>query len=108
MDDFGTGYSSLSYLRRLPINKIKIDQTFIRNLDDKNQAIVSTIITLANNLQIDVIAEGVELEEHVDFLKKNNCFLAQGFLFSKPIPKEELIKTFDPYSNVEKLESVLL
>ncbi len=92
MDDFGVGYSSLSYLRRLPINKLKIDQSFIRNLDTKNQAIVSTIITLARNLQIDVIAEGVEREEHVDFLKKHNCFQAQGFLFSKPIPKDELSK----------------
>ena len=90
MDDFGIGYSSLSYLRRLSINKLKIDQSFIRNLDTKNKAIVSTIITLARNLQIDVIAEGVEQQEHVDFLKKHNCFQAQGFLFSKPMPKEEL------------------
>lgn len=90
MDDFGVGYSSLSYLRRLPINKLKIDQSFIRNLDPKNQAIVRTIITLARNLQIDVIAEGVESAEHVEFLKKHNCFQAQGYLFSKPIPMEEL------------------
>ena len=90
MDDFGTGYSSLSYLRRLPINKLKIDQSFIRNLDEKNQAIVRTIITLAKNLQMDVIAEGVELAEHADFLKQNDCILAQGYLYSKPLPKEEL------------------
>ena len=77
----GSGYSSLSYLRNCPINKLKIDQSFIRNLDAKNQAIVRTIITLANNLQIDVIAEGVERSEHVDFLKKHNCFQAQGYLF---------------------------
>ena len=94
MDDFGTGYSSLSYLRRLPINKLKIDQSFIRNLDVKNQAIVRTIITLANNLQMDVIAEGVELIEHVDFLKIHECFLAQGYLYSKPVPKEELDECF--------------
>ena len=90
MDDFGTGYSSLSYLRRLSINKLKIDQSFIRNLDEKNQAIVRTIITLAKNLQMDVIAEGVELTDHADFLKQNDCFLAQGYLYSKPLPKEEL------------------
>ncbi len=92
MDDFGTGYSSLSYLRTLPINKLKIDQAFIRNLDKKNKAIVRTIISLALNLQIEVIAEGVELKEHVTFLKKYNCFQAQGYLFSKPVPKEELGK----------------
>lgn len=100
IDDFGTGYSSLSYLRRLPINKLKIDQSFIRNLDKKNRAIVRTIISLALNLQIDVIAEGVELEEHVDFLKKYNCFQAQGYLYSKPMPKEELDQLFETNGNV--------
>lgn len=94
MDDFGTGYSSLSYLRRLPINKLKIDQSFIRNLDEKNQAIVRTIITLAKNLQMDVIAEGVEQIEHADFLMQNDCLLAQGYLYSKPLPKEELDALF--------------
>ena len=100
IDDFGTGYSSLSYLRRLPINKLKIDQSFIRNLDKKNRAIVRTIISLALNLQIDVIAEGVELAEHVDFLKKYNCFQAQGYLYSKPRPKEELDQLFEMNGNV--------
>ena len=99
IDDFGTGYSSLSYLRRLPINKLKIDQSFIRNLDKKNRAIVRTIISLALNLQIDVIAEGVELDEHVDFLKKYNCFQAQGYLYSKPRPKEELDQLFEANGN---------
>ena len=89
MDDFGTGYSSLSYLRTLPINKLKIDQSFIRNLDEKNQAIVRTIITLAKNLQMDVIAEGVEQTEHADFLMQNDCLLAQGYFYSKPLSKEK-------------------
>ena len=104
MDDFGTGYSSLSYLRRLPINKLKIDQSFIRNLDKKNKAIVRTIISLALNLQIDVIAEGVEQQEHVQFLKKHNCFQGQGYLFSKPIPKEELNRLFTTFLKGFRLE----
>ncbi len=104
MDDFGTGYSSLSYLRRLPINKLKIDQSFIRNLDKKNKAIVQTIISLALNLQIDVIAEGVEQQEHVQFLKKHNCFQGQGYLFSKPIPTEELDRLFPTFLKGFRLE----
>jgi EAL domain-containing protein (putative c-di-GMP-specific phosphodiesterase class I) len=104
MDDFGTGYSSLSYLRTLPINKLKIDQAFIRNLDKKNKAIVRTIISLAYNLRINVIAEGVERQEHVDFLKKHNCFQAQGYLFSKPISKEELDRHFTTFLNGSALE----
>lgn len=104
MDDFGTGYSSLSYLRRLPIHKLKIDQSFIRNLDKKNKAIVKTIISLALNLQIEVIAEGVERKDHVDFLKKYNCFQAQGYLFSKPIPKEEFNRLFPAFLSGSVLE----
>ena len=103
MDDFGTGYSSLSYLRRLPINKLKIDQSFIKNLDKKNKAIVRTIISLALNLQIDVIAEGIEQQEHVQFLKKHNCFQGQGYLFSKPIPVEELDLLFTTFLKGFKL-----
>ncbi|MFJ8261721.1 EAL domain-containing protein [Rummeliibacillus sp. NPDC094406] len=95
IDDFGTGYSSLSYIKRYPIDIIKIDQSFIRDMDtdEKDRAIAKTIIHLAHSLGLDVIAEGVEKEEHVGFLKDHQCKKAQGFLFSKPLPLCELMKT---------------
>lgn len=96
IDDFGTGYSSLSYIKRYPIDIIKIDQSFIRDMDtdEKDRAIAKTIIHLAHSLGLDVIAEGVEKVEHVGFLKDQQCKKAQGFLFSKPLPLSELMKTF--------------
>ena len=94
IDDFGTGYSSLSYIKRYPIDIIKIDQSFIRDMDndEKDRAIAKTIIHLAHSLGLDVIAEGVEKEEHVGFLKDRQCKKAQGFLFSKPVPIDQLMK----------------
>ncbi len=88
MDDFGTGYSSLSYLTRLPLDQLKIDQSFVRNIGVKpsDAVIVQTIIGMAQNLGIEVIAEGVETEDQRDFLEQNNCFMYQGYFFSKPIP----------------------
>ncbi len=87
IDDFGTGYSSLSYLKRFPINALKIDQMFIsdvhKNVDDA--AITKAIILLANSLNLEVIAEGVELQEHLDFLREHNCDTVQGFLIAKPL-----------------------
>lgn len=94
IDDFGTGYSSLNYLSQLSINKLKIDQSFIRGMDDKNEAIVKTIISLAKNLNMDVIAEGVEMSQHVDFLTEQNCHRAQGYFFSKPLPKQDFVESF--------------
>lgn len=87
IDDFGTGYSSLSYLSRLPISELKIDRSFIKNVpNDANDAvIVNTIIDLAECLRMSVVAEGVETEEQLEFLVKNNCYCFQGFYFSKPI-----------------------
>jgi diguanylate cyclase (GGDEF)-like protein len=91
IDDFGTGFSSLSYLTKLPLDQLKIDQTFIRNMcmNDRDAVVVQTIIGMANNLGIEVIAEGVELETQRAFLEKHQCNLCQGYLFSKPLPLED-------------------
>jgi diguanylate cyclase (GGDEF)-like protein/PAS domain S-box-containing protein len=91
MDDFGTGYSSLSYLTQLPLNQLKIDQSFVRHIGTKTSdaTIIQTIIGMANNLGMEVIAEGVETQEQRDFLEANGCVLFQGYLFSMPVPLEE-------------------
>jgi len=88
MDDFGTGYSSLSSLTQLPLDQLKIDQSFVRNIGVKHTdaVIVQTIIGMAHNLEMEVIAEGVETEEQRAFLEQHGCQLYQGYLFSKPVP----------------------
>jgi diguanylate cyclase (GGDEF)-like protein/PAS domain S-box-containing protein len=91
LDDFGTGYSSLAYLTQLPLDQLKIDRSFVHNVAVKSSdaVIVQTIIGMAINLGIDVIAEGVETEEQRDFLEGNGCFTYQGYLFGKPVPVED-------------------
>jgi EAL domain-containing protein (putative c-di-GMP-specific phosphodiesterase class I) len=93
IDDFGTGYSSLNYLKRFPVDVLKIDQSFVRDIiaGPNDAAIVQTIIALANNLNLKVLAEGVETEEQLAFLRDKKCDKYQGYFCSPPIPKDAFI-----------------
>lgn len=95
LDDFGTGYSSLSYLKRFPLNAVKIDKSFIRDLaeDSNDKALVNAIVTMAKSLTLDVIAEGVETELHFKMLREMGCRLGQGFLFSPAVKAEAFAST---------------
>ena len=97
IDDFGTGYSSLSNLRKFPVDTLKIDQSFVKNighttkeLDDS--AIITTIITMAKQLKLKVVAEGVETEAQFNFLNEEGCDFIQGYLFGRPLPEDEFTK----------------
>jgi EAL domain-containing protein (putative c-di-GMP-specific phosphodiesterase class I) len=94
IDDFGTGYSSLSYVKNLPISTVKIDQSFVRDLpDDKEDAsIARAIVAMAHSLDLNVIAEGVENQQQLDFLRKLECDEIQGYLISKPLAAEDVVK----------------
>jgi diguanylate cyclase (GGDEF)-like protein len=95
LDDFGTGYASLTHLRRLPLSFIKIDRTFVQGLgaDREDQGIVSAVIDLARNLGLRSIAEGVETDEQLDLLRRLGCDQAQGYLFARPLPPDEISTT---------------
>jgi diguanylate cyclase (GGDEF)-like protein/PAS domain S-box-containing protein len=101
IDDFGTGYSSLAYLTQFPIDKLKIDRRFVSDITEKNNAneIVSTIVAMAKSLSLDVLAEGVETQQQLDFLCGIGCAHYQGYLFSKPVQKNEAEKMLLTFCN---------
>lgn len=99
MDDFGTGYSSLSYLKKFPIDVIKIDRSFIKDIPDNqdDMEITSAVIAMAHNLKLKVVAEGIETGAQLSFLRRQQCDVGQGYLFDKPIPGRELIDSLRRY-----------
>jgi EAL domain-containing protein (putative c-di-GMP-specific phosphodiesterase class I) len=92
IDDFGTGYSSLAYLKTFPLDRLKIDRTFVRGLphDKSDIAIAHTIVTLGHNMRLEVLAEGVETQEQQDFLVDIGCQVLQGFLYGRPMSVKAL------------------
>ncbi|MGF7033126.1 diguanylate cyclase (GGDEF)-like protein/PAS domain S-box-containing protein [Paenibacillus mucilaginosus] len=104
MDDFGTGYSSLSYLNRFPIDKLKIDQSFVRDLfkEESGASIVATIVAMAHHLKLSVIAEGVETREQLEFLREQKCDQVQGYYYSPPLKAEAFSRFWDELENGTK------
>jgi|GEM_PF-726716 len=98
MDDFGTGYSSLSYLKRLPIDRLKIDRAFMRTIKEEEEAIISAIISLGHNIGVKVLAEGVETEEQAAYLCEEKCDEAQGYYYTRPLPYDELKRFLAEYN----------
>ncbi len=94
IDDFGTGYSSLSYLKRFPVDYVKIDRSFVSELtqEGEDSAIVRAIIAMVHSLDLKVVAEGVETQAQMDFLKAHGCDEMQGYLISRPVPAAEFVR----------------
>jgi EAL domain-containing protein (putative c-di-GMP-specific phosphodiesterase class I) len=115
IDDFGTGYSSLAYLRRLPVDILKIDRSFILDIDkDEDDAVVvDAIIAMARHMQIDIVAEGVETKQALDFLLSRGCRKFQGYIFGRPMPFNKLLSRFSEIkksshrSNVINIRSLM-
>ena len=99
IDDFGTGYSSLSYLTRLPFDKLKIDQSFVRNTDRQNWAIVRAVVQLARSLELKIVAEGIETMESMHQLRDLGCHIGQGYYFSRPVPATEFVEYLEENQN---------
>ena len=109
IDDYGTGYSSLAQLKDLPINELKIDMSFVRNLPNNkgDKIIVRSTIELAHNMDLTVVAEGVENEEAMNWLREANCETAQGYYISRPLPSDELEEwlSTSPFYNQQSIKS---
>ena len=103
IDDFGTGYSSLAYLKRFPVNTLKIDQSFVRNIheDKDDAAITDAVIHLGHSLGLTVIAEGVETEEHVKILREKGCDVFQGYHFCRPVAGDKFIEFQKNHNSAE-------
>ena len=106
IDDFGVGYSSLSYLKNFPVTSLKIDRSFVRDLSDNEDyaVIVQTIINLAKNLNIQLVAEGIETSEQVEFLLSRDCGIGQGYLFSRPVPADEITQLLQNYHGLMPID----
>lgn len=109
IDDFGTGYSSLSYLKKLPLNRLKIDSSFVKNIHNDNakddEAIIQAIVAIAKNLHLEVMAEGVETQNQINFLKQQECCEIQGYYFSKPLSAQQMEQLFkNPAHKKELME----
>ncbi|ARN84162.1 EAL domain-containing protein [Candidatus Nucleicultrix amoebiphila] len=108
LDDFGTGTNTLNYLRKIPVDRLKIDQSFVHNIGQNrnDDVLIRAIISMANSLDLEVVAEGVETSTHLNFLKQQECQQAQGYYFSKPLIKEDIERYFKENIRVKSLSAV--